>query len=75
METIEEALIKHMQYIKALTNAIKAIKKECQDCEDCNATGSEPNTANACRTCGGYGYNPRGDIREAITQATTLIQR
>lgn len=73
METIEEKLIEHMNYIKELTDAIKAIKAECQDCEDCNATGTKPNTHDTCRTCGGYGFNPKGDIREAITQATTLI--
>ena len=51
-------------------NKTKLLKKivTCKtECNDCDGTGIQPDTNNdACRYCGGYGFNVEGDIREYI---------
>jgi len=56
---------------------LKALMELCKTvpCENCNETGNEIGTEDACRICGGYGFNPDGDIREAIVQARAVIAK
>ncbi len=72
-ETIEEALIRHSEYIGKLTDAIKAIIEERKYCKYCDGTGAQNAKKDACPMCGGYGWNPAGDIHEVIEEANRLI--
>lgn len=43
------------------------------DCEDCNGKGDID--GDACRHCGGYGFNPDGDIRNNIIEARAILAK
>jgi len=47
-----------------------------ETCCRCDGTGIEPNTkSDACYSCGGYGWNPTGDIHDAILIAKDAIAK
>lgn len=55
--------------------ALEAINKEVYICQRCYGTGIQQHgkEAEACPTCGGYGFNPGGDIRQVIVNVRKLI--
>jgi len=56
--------------------ALESVSKEFYPCENCEETGVEIGTdGDACRVCGGYGFNPGGDIRDAFIQTRTILAK
>ncbi len=61
--------------VAELEAALKEISGEFYPCQRCDETGIEPETENnACDRCGGYGFNPGGDIRQAIIDARNILK-
>jgi hypothetical protein len=58
-----------------LLAALEAVCKQTKDCERCEGKGIELGTKNACCKCGGYGFNPCGDIRDAIVEGRSIIEK
>ena len=51
--------------IERLKGLLRAYDENFSDCDHCKSTGIEPETKDdSCERCGGYGFNPGGDIRE-----------
>lgn len=59
-----------------LLDALKKVSDEFYPCEMCEGTGNNlDDPESACRICGGYGFNPGGDIRQAIVEARTILDK
>ncbi len=59
-----------------LLDALKKVSAEFYPCETCEGTGNKlDDPESACRICGGYGFNPGGDIRQAIVEARTILDK
>jgi hypothetical protein len=57
-----------------MVRALRTLNEQFYACEPCEESGTEPGTDHdACRICGGYGFNPGGDIREAILEARVVL--
>ena len=60
--------------IRKLTEALKTYNDNFRECSYCAGKGIEPNTyEDACEVCGGYGFNPGGDIRQSRIDASALL--
>ena len=57
-----------------LYDALEALQDDRRDCHYCNNSGIEPETIkDACRNCGGYGFNVGGDIRQHLIDADAAL--
>ncbi len=62
------------QLCSELLRALRMVNEQMYPCEHCDESGVEPGSeADACGVCGGYGFNPGGDIREAILEARVVL--
>lgn len=61
--------------IAKLEAALRDIVGDMYDCKACDGTGIEEGEENiACERCGGYGFNPGGDIREHMIDARNILK-
>lgn len=59
-----------------LLSALEDVVFNTCECHNCNGSGIDLRTDNdACADCGGYGFNPCGDIREAVIDARAAIAK
>ena len=75
VELYEKAIKERDAEIAHLKTALKSVNEQVYKCNVCNGTGRDPvDDPDACRVCGGYGFNPGGDIREVILSIRALLK-
>lgn len=59
--------------IERLKEALNVLIKDVSDCTSCDGSALDHDGESACRTCGGYGFNPAGDVRQDMLDAGKLL--
>ena len=62
----EEAIGARDATIERLRGLLSDVLRWVVPCSDCDESGVEENGEDACRICGGYGFNVGGDIRDTV---------
>lgn len=64
---------------KRLVELLEQVNNCAEKCTACFGTGKIPTqddyTDDACGTCGGYGFNVRGDIREVVLDIRAELEK